>query len=360
MKSTKARPTSQELFQLVVRNALDFLEQSVAALSKRPKYSLIDFCSAVELLLKARLMREHWTLIVSKPEKANLAQLAEGDFRSVAMGEAITRLRNVADEPTISREEERCFDTLRQHRNKLVHFYHEQYVSSPPDKNAIEQVVGEQCKAWFYLHRLLTGRWATHFEPYAKAIEAVSKKMQANRHFLKAKYEAIEPDLKKEIEVGAVYDACFSCGFTASRVEELGEPLYEAVCKVCGTDRRFLQVKCPQCAQTITVQDMGEAACPNEDFEVTLDWLLDKYGPHEDPKEESEVAYCSYCEGVDPSAVPFGGDFEYLCLSCLGQHGSAENCEWCGALNAGLKEDSYLGGCVACAGKFGSESFHRE
>jgi len=354
----KARPTSEELLGLVVKNALDFLEQSVAALSKRPKYSLIDFCSAVELLLKARLMREHWALIIAKPENANLTQLSEGDFRSVAMDEAITRLRNVADEP-ISREEERCFQGLRQHRNKLVHFFHEQYASSPPDQKAIEEVVVEQCKAWFYLHRLLTGRWASHFKPYAKAIKAVDKKMQKNRNFLKGKYEAILPDIKKEITAGAQYELCSSCGFEARRIEEYSEPLYQAICKVCGAERGFLQVACPQCGESIRVHDMGEAECPNEDFDVTLEWLLDKYGPVEDPKEDPEVAFCAYCERAEPTAIPFG-EFEYLCLSCRGLHDSADNCEWCGALNASLKDDSYLGGCVVCGGKFSSESFARE
>jgi hypothetical protein len=304
-------------------------------------------------------MREHWTLIVSKPENANVSKLAEGNFRSVGMDEAITRLRDVADEP-ISRGEEKCFYTLRQHRNKLVHFYHEQYVSAPPDKKAIEEVVIEQCKAWFYLHRLLTGRWAVHFKPYAKAFEAIDKKMRANRHFLKAKYQAIEPDLKSEISTGVAFYACYSCGFTASRVDEIGEPLYEATCRVCGTARKYLQVECPECHETIDVHDLGQADCPNEDFEVTLDWLLEKYGPGEDPKEESAVAYCSDCELTDPSAIPFGGDGRYLCLSCLGQHESADECEWCSALNANLKEDSYLGGCAVCSGKFGSESFQRE
>jgi len=106
---------------------------------------------------------------------------------------------------------------------------------------------------------------------------------------------------------------------------------------------------------------MGEAECPNEDFEVTLDWLLGKYGPDKRPKEDSKIAYCSDCELADPSAIPFErGDFEYLCLACLGRHDSADNCEWCGVLNATLKDDSYLGGCVVCGGKFGSESFQRE
>ena len=346
-------------FDLVVRNALDFVVQSVSELPKRPKYSLIDFCSALELFLKARLMREHWALIVAKPESASLAKFRVGDFRSVSMDEAIERLGNVAGE-AISREEASCFQALRQHRNKLVHFFHEQYITSPPDRQVIHDVVSEQLKAWFYLHRLLTGGWKQHFKPYAAQIRKVHTKIEANRVYLEAKYDAITLEIKAEITSGVEYEPCLSCGFGASRIAEREQPLYKAACRVCGSERSFLRVPCPKCGATITVEDMGEADCPNEDFTTDIEWLVEKYGPYNDPKEESKIAYCSYCERPDtPTAIPFG-DFEYLCLSCLGVHDSADTCDWCGALNASLADDSNLCGCAMCDGKFGSESFHRE
>ncbi len=355
----RRRGGSGDLFDLVVRNALDFLDQSVSELQKRPKYSVIDFCSALELFLKARLMREHWALIVDKPNDASLAKFHTGDFRSVRMDEAIKRLRNVAGEP-ISREEESCFLAVRDHRNKLVHFFHEPYAASPPDKQAIQEVVSKQCKAWFYLHQLLTGRWAQHFKPYAAKIKNLNTKMEATRVYLRAKYDAIAPEIKTEKLSGVEYARCRSCGFEAARIGERAAPLYEAACRVCGAERRFLRVPCPTCGATITVEDMGEADCPTEDFTTDIKWLLEKYGPREDPREETEIAYCSYCERAGPpTAIPFG-DFRYLCLSCLGVHDSAKNCEYCGALNASLREHSYLHGCTMCDGKFGSESFLRE
>jgi hypothetical protein len=359
MTRQRRRSGSGDLFDLVVRNALDFLEHSVSDLPKQPKYSLVHFCSALELFLKARLMLDHWALIVAKPESANLVKFRAGDFRSVSMDDAIQRLRNVAAEP-ISPDEESCFRTVRDHRNKLVHFFHEQYTASPPDERAIQEVVSQQCKAWFYLHRSLTGRWMAHFKPYAAQIEKLNEKMQENRVFLRAKYEAISPEVSAEIEAGVEYGRCYSCGFDATRIEERVEPLYEAACRVCGSDRHFLRVSCPECGETITVEDMGEAECPNDDFTTDIEWLVEKYGPHEDPKEDTRIGYCSYCERTDtPTAIPFG-DFEYLCLSCLGMHDSADNCDWCGALNASLGEHSYLSGCVVCGGKFSSESFLRE
>ncbi|MBI2198305.1 MAG: hypothetical protein HYU42_06840 [Candidatus Rokubacteria bacterium] len=65
MPRRSAGSVPSDLFDLVVKNALDFLKQSLRELRKRPKYSVIDFCSALELLLKARLMLEHWALIIS-------------------------------------------------------------------------------------------------------------------------------------------------------------------------------------------------------------------------------------------------------------------------------------------------------
>ncbi len=139
----------------------------------------------------------------------------------------------------------------------------------------------------------------------------------------------------------------------------MAEPLYQAACRVCEAEQNFLRAPCPSCGATIMVEDMGEADCPNEDFTTNIEWLVEKYGPYEDPKEDTNIAYCSDCERPTPTAIPFG-DLEYLCLSCLAVHDSADTCEWCGFLNTSLAEFSYLNGCAMCEGKFGSESFLRE
>src|SRR5215510_4421744 len=349
---------SSALFESVVKNALDFLNRSVSDLPKRPKYSVINFCSPLELFLKARLMLEHWSLIVAKPETASLSNFQRGAFRSVSMQEAMDRLRNVSNEP-ISREEEACFALVREHRNKLVHFFHEQYAETP-DEAPIEDVVAEQCKAWFYLHQLLTGRWSDYFRSHAVRITRLNTKMHANRIFLKAKYTAITPKIAAEVAGGAEYALCFSCGVMSLRIVGMPSPLYQATCQVCGVQRSVLRVACPECGEQIEIRDLTTAECPNEDFTPTLEWLIEKYGPFADPSEESELAYCSYC-GIGHSAtvVPFGNS-EYLCLTCLQRHDSVRQGDWCGELNAGRRELSYLGGCVVCDGKFGSHSFIRE
>ena len=46
---------SVKTLQLLVENAIDFLNQAADELANNPKYSVIHFYTAVELLLKARL-----------------------------------------------------------------------------------------------------------------------------------------------------------------------------------------------------------------------------------------------------------------------------------------------------------------
>ncbi|HIP71183.1 MAG TPA: hypothetical protein EYH05_07285, partial [Anaerolineae bacterium] len=58
--------TPKDLLERLVENAMDFLSQSIEEFDGSPKYSVIHFHAAVELFLKARLMAEHWSLVVSK------------------------------------------------------------------------------------------------------------------------------------------------------------------------------------------------------------------------------------------------------------------------------------------------------
>jgi hypothetical protein len=191
-KKIRVSIKTSELFNSLVENGFDFLKKSVADIKKSPKYSVIDFCSAVEIFLKARLVREHWSLILSKPELADVIKFKAGDFISVSMEEAIRRLDNICNEK-ISLETREAFKATRNHRNKLVHFFHPGYAK--PSKNNIEQIVAEVCRAWFYIHQLLTNQWSDHFEAYQKAIGDLDLKMHKLRQFLKAKFDVLKPQI---------------------------------------------------------------------------------------------------------------------------------------------------------------------
>lgn len=58
-------------FGKLVENAFDFLDKAGREFENEPKYSVIHFYAALELFLKARLLHEHWTLILTKPEHSD-------------------------------------------------------------------------------------------------------------------------------------------------------------------------------------------------------------------------------------------------------------------------------------------------
>ena len=348
--SKNAQKPSDEFFDSLVASAIDFLSRSITDLKKRPKYSVINFCIGLEIFLKARLLKEHWAMVVMKPEAAIIEQFRVGNFNSVSMEETIRRLRNVAGE-RIGREEELSFEQVRKHRNRVVHLFHPAYARRPIGE-LVREVVVEQCKAWFYLHRLLTLNWELHFRKYGKKSQKLDGLMHKQRIFLKAKFSALKPRIDVEISNGAEFKSCHFCGCLSARVEEASEPLYESSCLVCEARSSSLRVPCPNCGEGIEVgfEGPGEGTCPNEDCErkINLAYLFEMYGPVHDPKEESEVIYCASCEHYEECVIPFNDEF--LCLCSAEQHDSEEQCRYCGSHIAGFDPDgSAAFGCFMCS-----------
>jgi hypothetical protein len=70
-----------DAFKKLCHSAFEFLERSVAEFEKEPKFALVHFSSGLELLLKARLLKEHWSLVVVG--KADLKQFRSGESTTV-------------------------------------------------------------------------------------------------------------------------------------------------------------------------------------------------------------------------------------------------------------------------------------
>jgi len=353
LKLKKKKPDI-DFFDSLVKNAIDFMEQSIEELENNPKASVIDFQAAIELFLKARLGKEHWSLIVYDPSKADREKFKEGDFQSVSMKEAVKRLKNIVgvrprniDHP--------CFDTLREHRNRLIHFFDLAY--DKPDDKAIQQVVKEECRSWYFVHQWLSIQWKVTFKDYQPQVEKLHKKMIKQRQFLKAKYEQIRPTLDNEKKKGVKFKKCNSCGFQSVERENVIGPLHISYCRVCEMKLRYLIVSCPDCGQPIYIEELGEGECQNPDChkEIKMEELIGihtKWGTYKDEMIEPSNAYCTWCEYVENKTVVEVEPGEHLCMNCLETFNDEEilQCESCGEKNAGDMEASYLNGCVFCFG----------
>jgi hypothetical protein len=249
----KRRSMSDIVFDELVRNAIDFAKQSISELARSPKYSMIHFAVAVELFLKARLMREHWSQVVTRPEAASLQDFRQGRFHSVSIEDAVKRLRNIANEAISDRAED-AFRSVANHRNRLIHFYHPQL--GPSAKVAErESVVADQYRAWHFLNELLTGPWSGHFKRHMKELRELNGALLRLNDFLTAKFEAILPAINEQVKNGLIFERCSLCSFRAVKVDDMrGEPaLFVGECLVCGWHHSSIHEPCPDCNQEIRI-----------------------------------------------------------------------------------------------------------
>ena len=336
--------SSSKMFDSLVRNAMEFLERSVAELKDNPKYAVIDFCTAIELFLKARLLQEHWVLIYEDPKRANLNKFLRGDFTSVGMNSAIERLREVVD-LRISRDAAQVFDGIRQHRNKLVHFFHPAYTGELAG-TAVEDVAAEQCKGWFHLSPLLANWCLGGFPGHFLDLINLNSRMLQNRPFLQVRFEAFSDDIARAKATGLAFSICAVCGFEASKIEEEGR-FRSAKCIVCHIELKSIEIPCPYCQNKFAFYAAPmDSRCECCLKPITAEDLLNHYAPHHHLDEgglEENRAVCGNGECYQESVAKFGD--EWICLHCFVVEDIVWSCERCSKLFAGEWDGPY---CLDC------------
>ncbi len=344
---------ADQIFDSLVRNALDFLDHAIRDFDRAPKYSVIHFCAAVEMLFKARLMREHWSLVISKKENANLQKFISGDFVSVTLDDSRSRLRDIVGQ-VISDEAFKSFSDLSKHRNKMIHFFNRDVEG---DAKAKAGIVAEQCRAWFYLHRLLRENWQDHFENYRTEFAKADVAMKAHRKYLGTKFEALKNELIDKTKDGCLPKGCSACGYEAALPKELDNRVKTLSCLVCDHTEFHVTFDCPHCSVEIEAVGEGFATCSkcgeSIEPEHIADALTDHRGTHRSIKDgdsSGDLANCGMCEGYH--TVIYRGSF-YFCTACFDKSEYVQECAWCNESNTGDMEDSYSSGCSHCDGHLG-------
>ncbi|MFF5881027.1 hypothetical protein ACIQ9M_34355 [Streptomyces californicus] len=85
------------------------------------KYAVLHLQAAAEVLLKARLAREHWSLVFRDPAKATYDAFSDASFDSCTMTATVERLRNIAG-LDISHKNADALESLAKDRNRLQHY----------------------------------------------------------------------------------------------------------------------------------------------------------------------------------------------------------------------------------------------
>lgn len=340
-----ATSTHDDLFQRLTTSALEFLRRAMAEAEANPKFALVHFCAGLELVLKARLLREHWSLVVTS--KPDLRKFRSGDFESVSLSTSIERLASVVDDP-LPKDTQAAFEKIARHRNRVIHFVHD--MDDASQTKLKESIAAEICLGWLFLSQLLQ-HWSSHFRSSKLEIVKIDIGMRKVRTFLQVSFERMKPDIDSARASGNSIAVCPSCGFEAAIISQQERALHWQSCKVChygmnlvdyicddndcGIQHRFSSFNAFQpvncdCGHLITQADLRKSLddAPINDGEVRIN--------------------CGEC-GAEDTVVRHGEKF--LCVDCFHHDGEIGTCEWCGERQlGGSLLDSYVDGCVCCHG----------
>jgi hypothetical protein len=291
--------THHDIFDSLTRNAFDFLDHALDELEAHPKYALIDFTAAVELVFKARLVLIGSMWVAEEPTDATPERFAQGKLRTVGLELAKRRIEALAEEK-LDITAIKAFQAITRHRNRVVHFFH----TGLDSKSQREAVVGEIYVGWYHIYRLLTEAWGKHFSHYSKLIIKFGVRLQSLAPFLDAVFDRVV----KTAPNAKTYTNCPVCSYL-SLDSATGNRYQAAICHVCG----YIE------PSHKAIQD-GE-----EDF----------------------VASCAFCGGYQTvRATGFG----FKCSECGESFSNYTICDYCGEHWVGDAAPDYLSGCDYCGG----------
>ncbi|MEV7381871.1 hypothetical protein [Streptomyces lydicus] len=102
-------------------SVVDHLQPDTGGTPRDVKYAVLHLQAATEVLLKARLVREHWSLVFRDPGTATHANFLKASFDSCSTTTAVERLRNIVG-LAISDKDARALKDLAETRNALQHY----------------------------------------------------------------------------------------------------------------------------------------------------------------------------------------------------------------------------------------------
>ncbi|MBA5204755.1 hsdR [Pectobacterium versatile] len=331
-------------------NGMDFLQKAQDEFSTSPTHSIVSFWTAVELLLKVPLAHEHWSLVCSG-RKIIRAKYRSGDFQSITFAEACERLNDVLEKPLPSATL-KAFDKIRQHRNRVVHFYHSAFTDEEKT-----QLLVEQADAWFALNRLMREDWKSIFEGalghYLTGQE--TRLLIKNTYYADIKFTQVKPEIKKHQKKGGKVTDCYRCSKSAALEKEVfeinGYSIKTSSCLVCNSlQDGLVEFSCPECnkPQTLKPWDETDFECTKCQYSVSRYDLLDTSSYSQDEYDCAPTpAGCSECD-TEHSVCELGKG--YFCTYCFSLFESIGQCECCGYHSTDVNEFSVMTGCSFCEG----------
>ena len=182
----------------LLENSLDYILDAVSRLDepepdkRSVKYALVHLWSGVELLLKKRLMDEHWSLIFKNidDKKASKISIKTGNFVSVYFNDLVKRLKDFC-EIDISDSLD-ILEKVRKDRNKIEHFQ---------VKTSKTQVISNLIKVWAFILDFTSNHMDITLDETASNIfEQIREIMVRHEEFISHRKMAIASDLTNQLK----------------------------------------------------------------------------------------------------------------------------------------------------------------
>lgn len=349
----------EEKFIELVESGLDFFVRASQELESEQKFSILHFSTGLELILKARLYAEHWSLIASSPHSCQWSALITGETHTLGAKKVCPTITSIIG--TDLGDEQKVFEDIFDHRNQVVHWI---------QSDDIAVTAAEQCRAWYHLVHLLTREWRETFKDFLPEITSLENEHLEYRTYLQTRFEALKNELKGLNNAGRLI-TCPACKFDAGILETQANHFSEFECPVCTTVDYIIHFSC---GNWLPIQD-APVECPCGGEHELVDFLLQEHlsselrqnvldiavtEPYLSPKErsiyEGPEAHCGECLSYEKTVRPTGSDFTgdpYICVECATEF-ALDDIGWCGSCEvrwAGFDlEGTRVTGCELCDG----------
>lgn len=221
-------------------NALDYLLSAIEQLEQRTerslKYSIIHLFAGIELLLKERLSREHWSLIFQDIGQASKARLNSGDFKSVDFSTSTMRLTDIAG-VSFQKHQLKHVDSLRQLRNRIQHFH-----TSIGQTDATSRLA----QGMNFVIHFITNEMADLNASHKSDLDKVHQSLATFNEYVRCRSHEITDQLLRFVStvwcprcdqntlgLGNGNPICPFCGFTDEPIEALAASAGDAVIGHC-------------------------------------------------------------------------------------------------------------------------------
>ncbi|MEW2522820.1 hypothetical protein [Actinacidiphila alni] len=271
----------------LLKNGLDYLVDVVDLLAtdqgeqvdaRTLKYAVLHLQAGVEVLLKARLRREHWSLVFKKPENATLIRLANGDFESCTTDDAFTRLKQIAGLP-LQDKDVAAVKQLARTRNALQHYE----LTAPAA--AIETRAADVLNFLlpFITDHLLPGLDEHQTADVHQTMTVIRAQLRGIESFIKTRMDDLRAQLQLVATTTVICPECAqqalvldadlpSCRFCLKHWEDPSEAAAEYAWLILGqsspapSDEGDAPVRvCPNCSNETLVVQALTAAAPHQD-----------------------------------------------------------------------------------------------